>query len=271
MLLLIGGLIQINPIWQYGVYQPWLGTNGAQPDYYFGWLIGALRLMPNWELVIGGYTIIPNPFFGGILYPMIVFGILFAWPSLERRFSGDRAAHHLIQRPRDAPFRTGLGVALLLQVTMVQIAGSADRIYVDFGISYELQVWFWRIAAIVVPHRSGSSSRGRSAAACRGPTPTRCAAGPGPRSAGPPGAASRPPGRAAGRRAIARMSMQRWQLAEAPRGSTPRPRAGDLRPMGAAGPRRGSPRGRASRARRGPAAPAPSRSPPRRASARPDR
>jgi ubiquinol-cytochrome c reductase cytochrome b subunit len=151
VLLLIGGLIQINPIWQYGVYQPWLGTNGAQPDYYFGWLIGALRLMPNWELVIDGWTIIPNPFFGGILYPMIVFGILFAWPSLERRFSGDRGAHHLIQRPRDAPFRTGLGVALLLQVTMVQIAGAADRIDVDFGISYELQVWFWRIAAIVVP------------------------------------------------------------------------------------------------------------------------
>ena len=82
---------------------------------------------------------------------MIVFSILFAWPSLERRFSGDRAPHHLIQRPRDAPFRTGLGVALLLQVTMVQIAGSADRIYVDFGISYELQIWFWRIAAVVIP------------------------------------------------------------------------------------------------------------------------
>jgi ubiquinol-cytochrome c reductase cytochrome b subunit len=151
VLLLLGGLIQINPIWQYGVYQPWLGTNGAQPDYYFGWLIGALRLMPDWELVIGGWTILPNPFFGGILYPAIVFAILFAWPALERRFSGDRAAHHLVQRPRDAPFRTGIGVALLLHVTMVQIAGSADRIYVDFGISYELQIWFWRIAAVVVP------------------------------------------------------------------------------------------------------------------------
>ena len=82
---------------------------------------------------------------------MIVFATLFAWPSLERRFSGDRAPHHLVQRPRDAPFRTGLGVALLLQVTMVQIAGSADRIYVSFGISYELQIWFWRIAAVVIP------------------------------------------------------------------------------------------------------------------------
>jgi ubiquinol-cytochrome c reductase cytochrome b subunit len=107
--------------------------------------------MPNWELVIGGWTIIPNPFFGGILYPMIVFSVLFAWPAIERRFSGDRAPHHLVQRPRDAPFRTGIGTAMLLQVTMVQIAGSADRIYVSFGVSYELQIWFWRIAAVVVP------------------------------------------------------------------------------------------------------------------------
>jgi ubiquinol-cytochrome c reductase cytochrome b subunit len=101
--------------------------------------------------VISGYTIVPNPFWGGILYPTIVFGILFAWPALERRASGDRAVHHLLQRPRDAPWRTGLGVALLLQVTVVQIAGSADRIYVSFGIDYQLQVWLWRIAAIVVP------------------------------------------------------------------------------------------------------------------------
>jgi len=107
--------------------------------------------MPDWEWTVSGYTLIPNPFWGGILYPMIVFSILFAWPALERRFSGDRAQHHLVQRPRDAPFRTGLGVAFLLQVTMVQIAGSADRLYVDFEVSYELQVWFWRIAAVVFP------------------------------------------------------------------------------------------------------------------------
>ena len=51
---LLGGLIQINPIWQWGPYEPWLGTNGAQPDWYLGWLIGALRLMPPLEIVIGG-------------------------------------------------------------------------------------------------------------------------------------------------------------------------------------------------------------------------
>ena len=49
VLFLLGGLIQINPIWQWGPYHPYLSENGAQPDWYIGWLIGALRLMPNLE------------------------------------------------------------------------------------------------------------------------------------------------------------------------------------------------------------------------------
>ena len=78
VLFLLGGLVQINPIWQWGPYEPYYGTNGAQPDWYLGWLIGALRLMPSWEIVIAGKTVVPNPFFGGILFPTAVFGFLLA-------------------------------------------------------------------------------------------------------------------------------------------------------------------------------------------------
>ena len=64
VLFLLGGLVQINPIWQWGPYHPYLSENGAQPDWYIGWLIGALRLMPNWELAIGGRTRDPQPVLG---------------------------------------------------------------------------------------------------------------------------------------------------------------------------------------------------------------
>ena len=111
VLFLIGGLIQINPIWQWGPYHTYLSENGAQPDWYIGWLIGALRLMPNWELVIGGRTVIPEPFWGGIAFPTFVFGMLFAWPAVERRLTRDRARHDLLQRPRDRPTRTAIGAA----------------------------------------------------------------------------------------------------------------------------------------------------------------
>jgi len=151
VLFLLGGLIQINPIWQYGPFQPWVGTNGAQPDWYLGWLIGALRLMPNWELHPFGYTLLPNPFFGGILFPGIVFTTLYAWPAIERRKTGDRRRHDLLDRPRDSPWRTAVGAAFFVWVAIIFIAGSADRILVSVGISYVSQVWFFRVAAFFVP------------------------------------------------------------------------------------------------------------------------
>ncbi|HEY0388364.1 MAG TPA: cytochrome b N-terminal domain-containing protein, partial [Gaiellales bacterium] len=153
MLFGLGGLVQINAIWQYGPYEPWVGTNGVQPDWYMGWLIGALRLMPNFEPTIGGYTI-PNPFFGGALFPMVTFGLLYAWPWLERWVSGDRAEHNILQRPRDNPWRTAIGAALFAWVVVPFVAGSSDRIFVTFDIPYSRQVdvlrAVWWLAPAVV-------------------------------------------------------------------------------------------------------------------------
>jgi ubiquinol-cytochrome c reductase cytochrome b subunit len=151
VLVLLGGLIQINPIWQYGPYEPWLGTNGAQPDWYLGWLIGALRLMPPLEIHFLNHTWLPNPFFGGILFPGIVFTTLYLWPWVERRIAGDRRRHDLLDRPRDKPWRTALGAAFFSWVAIIFIAGAADRILVSVGFGYEGQVWFFRVAAFVVP------------------------------------------------------------------------------------------------------------------------
>ena len=76
VLFLLGGLVQINPIWQWGPFEPWQATNGAQPDWYLGWLIGALRLMPSFDVTIGHFTLVPNPFWGGVLFPLFVVGVL---------------------------------------------------------------------------------------------------------------------------------------------------------------------------------------------------
>ncbi len=54
---------------------------------------------------------IPNPFWGGALFPLVVLGVLVAWPWLERRLTRDRGVHNLLDRPRDAPLRTGFGSA----------------------------------------------------------------------------------------------------------------------------------------------------------------
>ena len=113
VLFLLGGLIQINPIWQWGPFHTYDATNGAQPDWYLGWLIGALRLMPSFDVVLGHLTLVPNPFWGGVAFPLFVLSVLLAFPWIERRLTRDRAMHNLADRPRDAPNRTAFGVAFL--------------------------------------------------------------------------------------------------------------------------------------------------------------
>jgi ubiquinol-cytochrome c reductase cytochrome b subunit len=151
VLFLLGGLVQINPVWLWGPYHTYDATNGAQPDWYLGWLIGGLRLVPNWDFVLDGYTLVPNPFWGGAAFPLVVFGLLYLAPWLERRLTGDYRFHNLLDRPRDAPWRTSLGMALLTWVFVVFLAGSADRVAVLFGISYTSQVWAYRILVWVLP------------------------------------------------------------------------------------------------------------------------
>jgi ubiquinol-cytochrome c reductase cytochrome b subunit len=152
VLVLMGGLIQINPIWLWGPYHPYVGTNGAQPDWYLGWLIGALRLMPNLEISIAGHTIVPNPFFGGALFPLIVFALLYALPWLDRRFiSKDYQRHDLLDRPRDNPLRSALAASVLAGVAVVFAAGSVDRLFFQFGFGYEGAIWFFRGAFFIVP------------------------------------------------------------------------------------------------------------------------
>jgi ubiquinol-cytochrome c reductase cytochrome b subunit len=143
--------VQINPVWLWGPYHIGSGTNGAQPDWYLGWLIGALRLMPGFDVVIGSYTLVPNPFWGGALFPLIVVLILVLWPWAERKATGDRATHNLLQRPRDNPTRTALGVAIVSWVFLIFVSGSADRVTVWLGFDYAVQIWVYRVAIFVVP------------------------------------------------------------------------------------------------------------------------
>jgi ubiquinol-cytochrome c reductase cytochrome b subunit len=150
-LFLLGGLVQINPIWLWGPYHVGSSTNGAQPDWYLGWLIGALRLVPHFDLVIGDRTLVPNPFWGGALFPLVVMGALLVWPWLERRVTGDRRVHNALDRPRDAPWRTAIGAAFLSWVFLIFFAGAADRVYVFLGISYVGQIWVYRALVFVLP------------------------------------------------------------------------------------------------------------------------
>ncbi|HKY77037.1 MAG TPA: ubiquinol-cytochrome c reductase cytochrome b subunit [Acidimicrobiia bacterium] len=154
VLCLLGGLLQINPIWLFGPFNPAQVSAASQPDWYMGWLDGALRIMPPWEIRAFGF-VIPNPFFPGALLGGLTFGLLYAWPFLEARATGDRAEHHLCERPRTRPLRTALGVATLAFYTVCLLGGAADVIATTLGLSVNAVLESFRVAIFVVPLACG--------------------------------------------------------------------------------------------------------------------
>ncbi|MGH9013642.1 MAG: cytochrome bc1 complex cytochrome b subunit [Acidimicrobiia bacterium] len=150
----LGGLAQINPVWIWGPFEPAAVSAGSQPDWYVGWLEGSLRLFPAWETRAFGFEI-PNPFYSGAVIPGITFAVLYAWPFLEARMTRDRAEHHLLDRPRDRPVRTSIGVAVLTFYVILFAAGGNDVLAARFDISVNAITWAFRIAVLAVPPLAG--------------------------------------------------------------------------------------------------------------------
>lgn len=150
VLALMGGLLQINPVWTYGPFDPTRVSAPAQPDWYVGWLDGALRLFPPIEFTILGVTI-PSTFIPGILIPGVAFGILTLWPFIEARVRGDRREHHLLDRPRDAPFRTAIGVAGLTFFAILTLAAGNDVAAVILHLPVEATTNLLRVAVVLLP------------------------------------------------------------------------------------------------------------------------
>ncbi|HEX2140979.1 MAG TPA: cytochrome bc complex cytochrome b subunit [Candidatus Limnocylindria bacterium] len=150
VLAFMGGVVQINPIWTYGPFDPNTVSAPAQPDWYVGWLDGALRLFPPIEFTILGITV-PTVFVPGIVIPGIAFGIMTLWPFIEPRLTGDHGEHHILDRPRDNALRTSIGVAGLLVFVVLTVAAGNDVIALIFNAPVEVMTELLRIAFFVVP------------------------------------------------------------------------------------------------------------------------
>lgn len=146
----LGALVQINPVWLWGPYEPWQATSPAQPDWYLGWLEGALRIGPAFSIHLWGHTI-PSPFWPAVAMPAALFGLLLAWPWIEAAIRHDRASHQLLERPRDVPLRTGFGIALLVYAIGLTLAGSDDVQARYLHEPIDGVVTFYRVFCLVAP------------------------------------------------------------------------------------------------------------------------
>ena len=146
---LMGGLLQINPIWNLGPYNPSQVSAGSQPDFYMMWTDGLIRLWPAWEFYFFGHTI-PQGVWVAVGMGLI-FALLIAYPFLEKKFSGDDAHHNLLQRPRDAPTRTAVGAAAISFYILLTFACMNDIIALKFHISLNATTWIGRIGMVLLP------------------------------------------------------------------------------------------------------------------------
>ena len=160
VLTLIAATTQVNPVWTYGPADPSVASAGGGALWYLAFLDGAQRLVPpGWEFVFLDRTWTP-----AIFVPLAVGGLFFLtamiYPFIERWIVGDNAAHHLLTRPRNAPPRTGIGVAGIVFYGVMWIAGGSDTIALHFSLGNEalihtLQVAFflWPVVSFILTKR----------------------------------------------------------------------------------------------------------------------
>jgi ubiquinol-cytochrome c reductase cytochrome b subunit len=137
VIMAISATVTINPIWNYGPYDPSPVSAGTQPDWYIGFADGALRLLPpHLDVVIGGYTL---PF--GVLIPLVGLLVFLAvvalYPFVEAWVTGDKREHHILDRPRNAPTRTAIGAAGVTFYAVLWAAASSDLIATHFKLTIE--------------------------------------------------------------------------------------------------------------------------------------
>ena len=151
VLVLIASLFTINPIWNYGPYDPSPVSAGTQPDWYIGFADGALRLVPpHLETVFLDHTWSWN-----ILLPLGVIGVFIVlvliYPFIEAWITGDKREHHIAQRPRNAATRTAIGAAGVTFYAVLWAAASSDIIATHFWLTMEGVIHALQALLIVGP------------------------------------------------------------------------------------------------------------------------
>ncbi|MFJ6686921.1 cytochrome bc1 complex cytochrome b subunit [Streptomyces werraensis] len=152
VLALMAGIAQINPVWAYGPYKADQISQGSQPDWYMGFLEGALRAMPAWEVVLpGGYTLSLGILIPAVILPTLMAAVIALWPFLEAWVTGDKREHHLLDRPRDHPTRTAFGCAFVALYLVLFFGGANDILAERFHLSLNAITWSIRIGVFLVP------------------------------------------------------------------------------------------------------------------------
>jgi ubiquinol-cytochrome c reductase cytochrome b subunit len=151
-LVLLGAVAQINPVWLYGPYQPGSITSGAVPDWYMGFLDGALRVMPAWEPTFAGHPLSLDVLIPAVIVPGLFFTVVAAYPLLDGWIAGGRPPRGLLPpKPADPANRIGVGVAGISLYGLLWAAAANDEIAYHIQVSLYTVTWVFRILVLTGP------------------------------------------------------------------------------------------------------------------------
>ncbi|HEY8458674.1 MAG TPA: cytochrome b N-terminal domain-containing protein [Actinopolymorphaceae bacterium] len=150
VIVLMAATLTINPIWEYGPADPASAASGSTPAWPMAFLDGALRLAPGWE-----FEWLSRTWSVAILAPMLVCALFFAlvavYPYVERWVTGDTNDHHLLERPRNNPTRTGIGVAGIIFYGVLWAAAGSNVIAYAFSTSVEVLMYALQVLLVLGP------------------------------------------------------------------------------------------------------------------------
>jgi ubiquinol-cytochrome c reductase cytochrome b subunit len=115
-----------------------------------GFSEGLIRIMPGWEINFAGHTLVLGVFIPLIVFPLVLTAIA-VYPFIESWVTGDKREHHLLDRPRNAPTRTGLGVAWISLYLILLVGGGNDLFATHFHLSINAITWVVRVSFFVLP------------------------------------------------------------------------------------------------------------------------
>ncbi len=157
LVLWVGGILALtatfipwSDVTLLGPYVPGEVGNNAQPDWFLFWTDGLLRAVPPIEFTVLGATI-NTVFIAGALIPGIMFGLLFAYPFIERRFYGLEGEWHVLTNPLDIPLRAAMVMGTFSFVLIASANATNDILSRMTGITIEDLVFIFRAAMLLAP------------------------------------------------------------------------------------------------------------------------
>jgi ubiquinol-cytochrome c reductase cytochrome b subunit len=103
------------------------------------------------ETHVWGVTISWNVMIPILVAPVVLLLVVLLLPFVEAWVTGDKREHHLLQRPRDAPTRTGFMAALVTFYGIAWAAGGNDIIAIKLHLSINQITYALRVLIFVGP------------------------------------------------------------------------------------------------------------------------